>query len=456
MGSGTEARAPDGRPSPVSRHAAPQFRALPPLTLYVHLPYCARKCPYCDFNSHEVRGALPEERYVAALVADLERALPQVWGRPVYSVFIGGGTPSLFSARSVDAILAAVRARLPLAPEAEVTLEANPGTAEADKFRDFRAAGVNRLSLGVQSFHPVHLRSLGRIHDDAQARRAIDFALGNFDEINIDLMYGLPGQTVAEAQADLQTALAYAPAHLSCYHLTVEPNTRFQRFPPDLPDDDTAAMMQEAVETRLAEAGYIHYETSAFARLRGMSDESGEPSGERQEAVGMDRTTDTLPRLSPGPSPVACYCRHNLNYWQFGDYLGIGAGAHAKVSFPGLIVREARLKHPVAYMQAVEEQRPAGEAQAVEVHDLGFEFMMNALRLTGGFPLALVEERTGMPVATVLRELDEAERRGFIERDHARVVPTPAGRRFLNDLLQIFLPEATRCRPTGSAPPSPA
>jgi oxygen-independent coproporphyrinogen-3 oxidase len=379
----------------------PQFRALPPLSLYIHIPWCARKCPYCDFNSHEARGAVPEERYVAALVADLERALPEVWGRPVHSVFFGGGTPSLFSAPAIDAILAAVRARLALAPDAEITLEANPGTVEAGKFRDFRSAGVNRLSLGIQSFDPRHLKSLGRIHDGHEARRAIEIALGNFGNVNLDLMYGLPGQTVDEARADIEAALEFAPPHLSCYHLTIEPNTWFHRFPPKLPDDDTTAAMQDAIETRLAAAGYDHYETSAFAR------------GAR--------------------------CAHNLNYWTFGDYLGIGAGAHGKLSFPGRIVRQARIKHPERYLAAAEAGDPIQERRDVRSEEIPFEFMMNALRLNAGFATALFEERTGLPLTAVLRELDNAERRGLIERDHARIAPTPLGRRYLNDLLQLFL-----------------
>jgi len=256
-------------PSPINPGSSFHFRALPPLSLYIHIPWCARKCPYCDFNSHEARAAIPEERYVAALVADLEQVLPQVWGRRVHSVFFGGGTPSLFSARSVDAILAAARARLALAPDAEITLEANPGTVEAEKFREFRAAGINRLSLGIQSFDPRQLKSLGRIHDGLEARRAIEIARGNFDNVNLDLMYGLPAQTPEEAVADVEVALGYGPPHLSCYHLTLEPNTYFHRFPPELPDDDATAAMQEGIEARLAAAGYDHYETSAFAKFGG-------------------------------------------------------------------------------------------------------------------------------------------------------------------------------------------
>jgi oxygen-independent coproporphyrinogen-3 oxidase len=391
-----------------SSNSNPVFRALPPLSLYVHFPWCARKCPYCDFNSHEARGALPETRYVAALVSDLERALPLVWGRRVHSVFLGGGTPSLMSAAAIDAVLAAVRARLALAPDAEITLEANPGTVEAGKLGDFRAAGVNRLSLGIQSFDPRHLRTLGRIHDEREARRAIEQARAHFDNFNLDLMYALPGQTVEEALSDIEQALAFDPPHLSCYHLTIEPNTWFHRFPPKLPDDDTTAAMQDAIEARLAAAGYDHYETSAYART----------------------LTASVAR-----------CAHNLNYWTFGDYLGIGAGAHGKLSFPGRILRQARVKHPERYMEGMEGNGPVEEERDVGMEEIPVEFMMNALRLNAGFPVTLFEERAGLPLTDILRELDDAERRGLIERDHARIAPTNRGRRFLNDLLQIFLRE---------------
>jgi oxygen-independent coproporphyrinogen-3 oxidase len=393
-----------------------RFTALPPLSLYIHIPWCARKCPYCDFNSHEARSGVPEERYVAALILDLERALPQVWGRRVHSVFFGGGTPSLFSAAAIDGVLSAVRARLALAPDAEITLEANPGTVEAGKFRDFRAAGVNRLSLGVQSFDPRHLKSLGRIHDEREARRAVEIALRHFDNVNIDLMYGLPGQTLDEARSDIEAALDFDVPHLSCYHLTVEPNTWFHRFPPQLPDDDAAAAMQDAMEARLAAAGYDHYETSAFAKCRVKAPVASHES----------RITD-------------CACRHNLNYWTFGDYLGIGAGAHSKLSSPGRIARQVRVKHPERYLAGAEAGDPIQEEHDVRREDIPFEFMMNALRLNAGFPAALFEERAGLPLAAILRELENAERRVLIERDHARIAPTLRGRRFLNDLLQLFL-----------------
>ncbi len=420
--------------SPLSSIVSPRFKALPPLSLYIHIPWCARKCPYCDFNSHEARAAVPEERYVAALVADLEHALPAVWGRRVQTVFLGGGTPSLFSARGIDAILAAARARLALAADAEITLEANPGTVEAEKFRDFAAAGVNRLSLGIQSFDPRHLRALGRIHDGEEARRAIDIAQRYFSNINLDLMYGLPGQSPDEALADVEAALSHAPAHLSCYNLTIEPNTRFHRYPPQLPDEDATSAMQDAIDARLAEAGYDHYEVSAYAKRGAVS---------RQSSA-----------VSHQSSPVGdLRCRHNLNYWQFGDYLGIGAGAHGKLSFPDRVTREVRVKHPERYLEAAERGNAVDERREVATHALGFEFMMNALRLNHGFASRLFEERAGIPLLWVRKELDEAERRGLIERDHERIAPLPLGRRFLNDLLQLFLREqeasGARRSPTG-------
>jgi putative oxygen-independent coproporphyrinogen III oxidase len=380
----------------------PRFAALPPLALYIHIPWCLRKCPYCDFNSHEARGDPPESAYVDALVADLEFALPSVWGRKVYSVFIGGGTPSLFSAASVDRLLAGVRARVPLVPDAEITLEANPGTFEREKFAAFRSAGVNRLSLGIQSFDSGHLTALGRIHDADEAQSAAAAALAIFDNVNFDLMYALPRQTVADAESDLAAALAFAPPHLSFYHLTLEPNTLFHRYPPPLPDDETAADIEEAVHATLDAAGYRHYETSAHSR--------------------------------PGRE-----CRHNLNYWRFGDYLGIGAGAHSKLSFADRIVRQMRHKQPKQYLERVAARAPVLEENVVTRTDVGFEFMLNALRLTDGVPVTLFAERTGYPISLVQRELAVAEQRGLIERDPATIRPTELGRRFLNDLQQIFL-----------------
>jgi putative oxygen-independent coproporphyrinogen III oxidase len=404
------------------------FKALPPLSLYIHIPWCVRKCPYCDFNSHEVRGApspmgaeggldrMLEQSYVAALVGDLELALPQIWGRRVYSIFFGGGTPSLLSGGAVAEILRQVRMLLPLDLNAEITLEANPGTVEAARFAAYREAGVNRLSLGIQSFSDDHLHALGRIHSGDEARQAIETARRYFDNVNLDLMYALPGQTLQGALQDVQAALAFGPQHLSCYHLTLEPNTLFYHNPPPLPDDDTSSEMQERIEGLLETHGYAHYETSAFA----------------------------LP---------ARQARHNLNYWQFGDYLGIGAGAHSKLSFPDRVVRQARYKQPQAYMDQVAKGEPVQTAQAVAARELAFEFMMNALRLTEGFDSSLFEERTSLSLLGLRAALEEAERRGLLTRTmqqgagvagqavvRQRIAPTEAGRRFLNDLLQIFLP----------------
>jgi oxygen-independent coproporphyrinogen-3 oxidase len=374
---------------------------LPPLSLYVHLPWCLRKCPYCDFNSHEV-DELPEAEYVEALTADLESALPMVWGRPLQTIFIGGGTPSLFSPESIDRLLSRVRAMLRVAVDAEVTLEANPGTFERERFRGFREAGVNRLSLGVQSFDDRALAALGRVHDRAQAIAAAEAAARDFPTFNLDLMYALPGQDVAGLERDLAQALALSPPHLSYYHLTLEPNTLFAAKPPVLPDDDMAAEMQQRIERVTAQAGFGHYEVSAYAR--------------------------------PGHRS-----RHNLNYWTFGDYLGIGAGAHAKVSFPDRIVRQVRYRHPRRYMEAALARRPVEVDQAVGLEALPFEFMLNALRLTEGVPGALFAERTGVSLAAIARPLREAVDRGLLDSDPTVIRPTPLGTRFLNDLQQHFL-----------------
>jgi oxygen-independent coproporphyrinogen-3 oxidase len=393
-----------------TKSRAVNFRALPPLSLYIHIPWCVRKCPYCDFNSHEAKpvlslskgGGIPEKEYVAALVRDLELALPQIWGRKVYTVFFGGGTPSLLSGEGVTEILRQVRMLLPLDMNAEITLEANPGTVETEKFALFREAGVNRLSLGIQSFNDTHLQALGRIHTADEAKRAIEIARQHFDNINLDLMYALPRQTLEEAMQDVQIALQYQPQHLSCYHLTLEPNTLFAHQPPPLPDDDASSDMQLRIEEMLAGNSYEHYETSAFAQ-----------SGRRS--------------------------RHNLNYWQFGDYLGIGAGAHSKLSFHDKVLRQARSKQPQAYMDAVMCGEPVQEQHEVPPEDIAFEFMMNALRLNGGFDSALFQERTSLPLLSIRRELEQAEKRGLLIQDRLRIAPTLQGQRFLNDLLEIFL-----------------
>ena len=384
--------------------------SLPPLALYVHLPWCLRKCPYCDFNSHERGGELPVDRYLGALRCDLEAALPFVWGRRLYSVFIGGGTPSLFAPEAIDRLLCDVRALLPLDPGCEITLEANPGTFERERFRGYRKAGVTRLSVGVQSFDDAALRALGRVHDGAQARAAVEEARDAFETFNIDLMYALPGQTLAALDADLRTALAFAPPHLSVYHLTIEPNTFFARHPPLLPDDDLAAVMLDAIAARTAEHGLARYEVSAFAR--------------------PDHR-----------------CVHNLNYWQFGDYLGIGAGAHSKISFPHRVQRQVRWRDPARYI----ERALAGEAIAQDAEvarrDLPFEFMLNAMRLTQGVPLASFAERTGLAPTAIEAGLAEAERRGLLERDLQQVRPSARGLDFLNDLQAIFLPPASPSPP---------
>ena len=385
-----------------SRHLAPV-----PLALYVHFPWCLQKCPYCDFNSHawpagSGGSALPEQDYVAALLTDLEQALPLIWGRRVDSIFFGGGTPSLLSAAAVETLLGGLRSRLRLLPNAEITLEANPGTVDAAKFAAYRAAGVNRLSLGIQSFADEQLLALGRIHNGEQARRAIETAALHFDNFNLDLMYGLPGQTLDQAMADLRTALAYAPPHLSCYQLTIEPNTAFAARPPELPEADACADMQDAIEGELA-AAYVHYETSAFAR-RGKE------------------------------------CRHNLNYWHFGDYLGIGAGAHSKLTLPERILRQMRWKQPQTYLARVAAGKSVQEEHAISPADLPVEFMMNALRLLGGFEAQLFEARTGQPLTQIAAALQHAERAELLERNGWHIAPTDRGRRFLNRLLAAFLP----------------
>ncbi len=381
-----------------------RLASLPPLSLYVHLPWCIRKCPYCDFNSHEARGDAPFEPYVDALVADLEAVLPLVWGRRVYTVFIGGGTPSLFPAASIARLLDAVRARLPLDSEAEVTLEANPGTFEQEKFRGFRDAGVNRLSVGVQSFDAAALQALGRVHDPDEARAAVAGALSLFDRVNVDLMFALPGQTPAQALADVETALGLGVRHVSAYQLTLEPNTWFHRHPPRLPDEDCAERIEQAVHARLAEAGLERYEVSAFAK--------------------------------PGDR-----ARHNLNYWTFGDYIGIGAGAHGKLSLPDRIFRQVRHRQPQRFIEAALAGDAVVEQHDVQATQLGFEFMLNALRLPHGVPVALFTERTGLAVTAIAGPLAAAEERGLLQRDHLHLQPTARGLRYLNDLVSLFLPD---------------
>ena len=380
-----------------------QLAALPPLSLYVHLPWCIKKCPYCDFNSHEMaRAELPEQRYIDALIADLEASLPLIWGRSVHSIFIGGGTPSLFSPAAIDRLLAELRARLRLDADCEITLEANPGTFEKDRFKAFRSAGVTRLSVGVQSFNDAHLKALGRVHDSAQAIAAVEEAAASFETFNLDIMYALPGQTLAGLEKDMRQALALSPPHISIYHLTIEPNTYFAKFPPVIPEEDLAYAMLDRITEMTAQAGMQRYEVSAYAK--------------------------------PGHR-----CFHNLNYWQFGDYLGIGAGAHSKLSFAHRIVRQVRWREPRLYI----DNALAGEAVSQEAEvsraDLPFEYMLNALRLRDGFKLQDFAEKTGLPVSALQTGLDEAERKGLIERDLTSLRPTERGFDFLNDLQSLFL-----------------
>ncbi len=379
-----------------------QLTSLPPLSLYVHLPWCLRKCPYCDFNSHEARGELPDARYLDALMADLEAALPLIWGRQVQTIFIGGGTPSLFAPEAIDRLLGDIRARLRLEADCEITLEANPGTFEKERFRAYRGAGVTRLSVGVQSFNDQHLKALGRVHDRAQALAAVEEAAASFETFNLDIMYALPGQTMADLEQDMATALAFNPPHISIYQLTIEPNTYFAKYPPRLPEDDAAYAMLDRITELTQAAGLARYEVSAYAR-------------EKHQ------------------------CQHNRNYWQFGDYLGIGAGAHSKLSFAHRIVRQVRLRDPQLYMAGALAGRAIAQDEDVRRADLPFEYMLNALRLKDGFALQEYSERTGLAVTAIAQGLQQAEAKGLITRDMERVRPTERGFDFLSDLQSLFL-----------------
>jgi putative oxygen-independent coproporphyrinogen III oxidase len=387
-----------------------QLPALPPLSLYVHLPWCLKKCPYCDFNSHEFRSgddaASVQDAYIDALLADLEASLPLIWGRTVHTIFLGGGTPSLFSPEAIDRLVSGLRARLRLPGDCEITLEANPGTFEKDRFRAFRQAGITRLSVGVQSFNDAHLKALGRVHDRSQALAALTEAAQVFDTFNLDLMYALPGQTLVQLGEDVNTALSFAPPHLSIYHLTIEPNTLFAKHPPTLPEEDDAYAMMDLITERTAQAGLGRYEVSAYAK--------------------------------PGHT-----CAHNLNYWQFGDYLGIGAGAHSKLSFAHRVVRQVRYREPQLYMAQAAKGEPVTQHHEIARQDLPFEFMLNAFRLKDGFALTDYMERTGLAMTSLQKGLQEAERLGLIERDFSRVWPTQRGFDFLSDLQALFLPEAS-------------
>lgn len=378
--------------------------SLPPLSLYIHVPWCVRRCPYCDFNAHELRGELPEDDYLQALKADLEQALPQIWGRQIVSVFIGGGTPSLLSAQAIDRMLSMLRAYLNLWPETEITLEANPGTAEAERFRAYADSGITRLSLGVQSFHDQSLRALGRIHDSAQARAAIDMAQRCFERINLDIMFALPEQTLQACEADVRTAIDCHTEHLSLYHLTLEPNTVFAKYPPAVPDDESSAIMQDRIAALTHEAGFERYEVSAYAR-----------NGQR--AV------------------------HNVNYWEFGDYLGIGPGAHSKLSFPDRVIRQARLRNPASWMAASarHDNSHLADEHVIAPEDFAFEFMLNALRLRDGVPASFFFERTGQPYSSVAPILQSLREKGLMENDPMQLKTTETGWRFLNDVQAAFL-----------------
>ncbi len=394
-------RAGDGRPGVRGK---PGLAALPPLSLYVHVPWCVHKCPYCDFNSHERTGELPEEAYLQALQADLEQAVPDIWGRPVSTVFFGGGTPSLLSAEAIDRIIGLFRAYLNLAPDVEITLEANPGTAEAGRFQGYAQAGVNRISLGIQSFDDDKLRRLGRIHDAAQARAAIEMAQRAVDRVNLDVMFALPEQTLAECERDVREALAFGTGHLSLYHLTLEPNTVFAKFPPRVPDDELGAAMQDRVAELIQAAGFDRYEVSAYAR----------------------------------PHQA---CQHNLNYWRFGDYLGIGAGAHGKISSGAEehVLRRWKLKHPQAYLDSAGTPASFGGDDVIAAERLPFEYMLNLLRLHEGFGLRDFESRTGLPRSVLDAPLAEAVQRGWLQVIDGHVQPTELGRRFTNDVVSLFL-----------------
>ena len=384
----------------------PQFTALPPLALYIHFPWCERKCPYCDFNSHQIKdgkSGFDEARYLKALIADLETELPRIWGRQVHSIFIGGGTPSLLSGSGMQELLSAVRARINLEPDAEITMEANPGSVETEKFATFAKAGINRVSLGIQSFQDEQLKALGRIHNGKEARAAIAIALEHFKSVNIDLMYGLPKQTLEQARDDIETALSFNTPHLSLYNLTLEPNTYFASFPPQLPNEETIDAIFEQNLALLSKAGYQRYEVSAYAKK------------------GQE-------------------CKHNLNYWRFGDYIGIGAGAHGKISFPDKVTRQLREKHPEQYMQAMETQGHAlVEARDVTAQDLPFEFMLNVLRLSKGVQTITFSERTGLPLSMISKELSEASNKGLLDSNPTVLKASEQGFRYLNNLQEIFL-----------------
>ncbi|MFT4727500.1 MAG: putative oxygen-independent coproporphyrinogen III oxidase [Granulosicoccus sp.] len=399
-----------------------EFTELPPLSLYVHIPWCVRKCPYCDFNSHEARGEVPELAYVDALLTDLAEEMPSVWGRTISTVFIGGGTPSLFSAKAIDQLMSGIRALTGLHPTAEVTMEANPGTFEQQRFKDYRDSGINRLSIGIQSFNNKALQALGRVHSADEAIRAVNIAQNaGFDKINLDLMFGLPEQTLDGAMDDLTQALSLGTTHLSCYELTLEPNTLFARFPPTLPSDDLRADMQNAIVDKLRKHQFERYEISAYAK------------SDSKIFNGSDASAPSRQRAS-----------HNVNYWQFGDYLGIGAGAHAKISSAntGEIVRQWKHKHPRQYLNAETQADRIGGQSVIPIHETGLEFMMNALRLIEGFPIPLFEQHTGVSIMPWQRAIESATEKGLLEQKGLNLCATPTGINWLNSTLELFLEDA--------------
>lgn len=377
-----------------------------PLSLYIHIPWCIRKCPYCDFNSHNAPAELPEKAYIRALLNDLESELPHIWGRKLESIFIGGGTPSLFSADSIDELITGIHALLPFRPNIEITMEANPGTFEQERFKGFREAGINRLSVGIQSFNQQHLQALGRVHSHTEALQAAEIATNaGFDNYNLDLMFGLPQQTQQQALQDLEQAIALSPTHLSWYQLTLEPNTAFHKHPPPLPEDDLIAEMQIVGQDRINASGYNQYEVSAYAQ------------------TGKE-------------------CRHNRNYWEFGDYIGIGAGAHGKVTFPDQsVTRYTKHRQPTQYLQQVSAGQPRSSEQQLTASDLKFEFMLNALRLRGGFTVELFQQRTGLAAHTIEKELKLAMRRDLLTMHNQQIRPTDQGWLYLNEVIQLFLEE---------------
>ena len=388
----------------VSKQKGLTFHSFPPLSLYVHIPWCEQKCPYCDFNSHALKDEPPEQRYVDALLADLDQELPNIWGRRLRTIFIGGGTPSLMSPKFFESLLFGIQARVTYRPDIEITLEANPGSLEISKFKAFKDIGINRLSIGVQSFNSHLLHAIGRVHDGDAALHAAEAAtIAGFDNFNLDLMYSLPNQDLNMAIHDIRTAMSFSPTHLSYYQLTIEPNTNFHKYPPQLPNEDECWKMQIAAEELLSEEGYQHYEVSAYAREKHV-------------------------------------CDHNLNYWRFGDYLGIGAGAHSKVTMADRVIRTWKVKHPQNYLANAHSEKRIGGHRSLSAEEIKFEFMLNALRLREPISILLFQQRTGQSISTINVQLEHAQKDNLLEFDGKRIATTTLGQRFLNELLQRFLP----------------